>query len=196
MRFQDPLDGILRTKSHIRLLRELCRLPTGYGVSAREMARRSGISHPTASSVLTALTDEGLTRRQRAVRADSYKLNRDHVMTQGILSLFAWEESLRSELLSFLKAGLSGLSPTHKAFLFGSAARGEATGTSDIDLAVIGPDDDSLEAVIEGVSEAVHQRFGNRLNVLYGSPKDIRSGARGQPRAVWRQVVEDGIRII
>lgn len=198
MRFKDPLDVLFRTKSHVRVLRELYRLPVGYGVSAREVARRAGISHPTASSVLAGLTDEGVTRRQRAVRADVYKLNHQHVLAECVIDLFKREESLRPELVSFLKDELRRNLPSAQgAFLFGSAARGEATEASDIDIAIIGGDVTSMNASIEEVSEAVHRRFGNRLNVLFGTPKDIDpQGSKARLRAVWRRVIEDGIRII
>ncbi len=47
MRLSNALDHIFAGRSRVRILRALDELPDGIAVSARELARRSGLSHPT-----------------------------------------------------------------------------------------------------------------------------------------------------
>jgi len=64
MRLDRPLDDLFERGSHVRVLRALHELPDGFRTSARELARRASVSHPTASRVLAALLDPRAGLRQ------------------------------------------------------------------------------------------------------------------------------------
>lgn len=196
MRLDAPLNDVLRTGSHVRLLRVLDGQTPGVPVSAREAARRAGISHPTASKALGELAVQGVTTVFRIPQTDLYELNRTHVLYEPLHSLFQKERDLRSQLVGFLRRRLAGrLGQGDAAYLFGSAARGGMRETSDIDVAIVTrkrrsarrpPETSDLEA-------EVRRRFGTRLNVMVGT-KDLakRSKRRRAATEVWDIIAREG----
>src|SRR6266542_1181965 len=137
MRLDRSLDDLFSSPSSVRVLRALVELPSGFGVSTREIARRAGVTHPTASKVLNALLDQGLVSVRRSRLGDEYSLNADHVLAQDVVHLFERERSLHERLLEFLADSIRRNAPgVEEAFLYGSAAWGEMTPRSDLDVAV------------------------------------------------------------
>lgn len=198
MRLQDPLDDAFATKSHTRILRTLFALPDGFAVSAREAARRAGISHPRASVTLQALADQGLLRTQRVPRADLFSLNPHHLLTARLKAVFVWERRVPEELVSFLRQRIRRTVPyASAAFLFGSAARQTMTPTSDIDLAIICPANKVYIAAeaLQRVADDVRDRFGNRLSIIVRAPGSGRKRAATGHR-LWRQVAREGIPLL
>ena len=78
------LDDVLGTRSNVRVLRTLHRLLPGIAISGRDVGRRSGVSHPSATASLRTLTDLGLVRVRRARRVDYYEMNRDHLLAADL----------------------------------------------------------------------------------------------------------------
>ena len=201
MRLVNALDDIFAGRSEVRVLRALDELPDGLAVSARELARRSGLSHPTVSSVLAGLTNQGVVQARRALRGDAFELNRRHSLNEKLRPLFDWERDLLGEFVSFLAEQIPRRAPrVSAAYLFGSAVRGEMTSDSDVDLAVIvlNPADASgtSEALVE-VAEAVRSRFGNRLDVTIGSSAiDELQRPRRAGHRLWDTVAQEGIPVI
>lgn len=193
MRLVAPLDQILHGRSHVRVLRALHHLPAGLPASAREIARRAGISHPTASKILASLAEQGLVARARAARATAFELRRSHTATERLAALFEWEDRLLQELVSFLRDELLRHAPNSvtAAYLFGSAADGGMTATSDIDVAVLhtASQTESVRVAMEEIGEHVRERFGNPLSFLLASTP--RKGSR-----LWRQILQEGIPIL
>lgn len=200
MRLDQPLNDIFASGTHVKLLRALCTLPAGVTVSARDLARRAGVSHPRASTVLTRLAEEGVATVQRLPRTDLYGLNREHVLAEVLILVFVRESQLRVELLSFVAKELKRRRwPVTQARVFGSAARGDATSTSDVDLALVVPRESVLavEAMAQELAETVRKRFGTRLNVLVGSPTLVALTRGGRPgRKVWQAVEREGIDVL
>jgi predicted nucleotidyltransferase len=200
MRLDQPLNDIFASGTHVKLLRALCTLPAGVTVSARDMARRAGVSHPRASTVLASLADERVATVQRLPRTDLYGLNREHVLAEILIRLFLRESQLRVEVLSFVARELKRRRlPVTVARIFGSAARGDTTSTSDVDLALVAPRESvaAIEAAAQEMAERVRRRFGSRLNVLVGSPSLgalTRTGRAG--RKVWQAVEREGIDVL
>jgi|SRR5882762_3722826 len=200
MRLDQPLNEIFASGTHVKLLRALCALPAGVTVSARDVARRAGVSHPRASLVLAGLAEEGVATVQRLPRTNLYGLNQEHVLAEVLALVFRRESQLKAELLSFLARELKRrrLPVTH-ARVFGSAARGDATSTSDVDLALIASRESvvSVEASAQELAASVRKRFGTRLNVLVGSPTLGSLTRTGRPgRKVWQAVEREGIDVL
>jgi predicted nucleotidyltransferase len=200
MRQNQPLNDVFASGTHVRLLRALCTLPSGVTVSARDLARRAGVSHPRASTVLASLAAEGVATVQRLPRTDLFGLNREHVLAELLIQLFKRESRLRFELLTFVARELKRRRlPVTQARVFGSAARGETTSASDVDLALIVPRASAraVEEVAQELADTVRKRFGTRLNVLVGSPSLgalTRTGRAG--RKVWQAVEREGIDVL
>jgi predicted nucleotidyltransferase len=190
MRFDKPLDPILRTQSAIRVLRALDEAPSGYRASGRDVARRAGISHPTATATLEALSQEGVVVAERMLHASTYELNREHVLVGPLTTLFACEREVVDVLKLFLRDEIARRRiPILRAYLFGSVARGDAGLSSDIDVGVVcrPGDAESVGLEMEALGEDVRRRFGNELKVLVRSPR----GGAGAAR-VWKTIASEG----
>lgn len=200
MRLLHALDDAFAGRSVVRVVRALNELPDGLSVSARELARRSGLSHPTVSSVLASLIEQGVVLARRAPRGDGFELNRRHALVEKLQPLFEWEGQLLREFAGFIATEIQRQAPqVSSAYLFGSAVRGQMSPGSDIDLAatVLDPDTSRAEAALAEVADAVRVRYGNRLDVTIGpSPIDQlqRPGRPGY--RFWASVAKEGIALL
>lgn len=199
MRIQAPLNDLFRTGSHIRVLRALNDLPPGLATSARDLARRAGISHPTSSAVLASLLSQGVVTVHRVPRADLFQLNRSHTLVEHVLPLLDWERSLDHELISFLRDHLSrARTGIRDALIFGSAAHGNMQPSSDIDLAVLVEKKrmGDVRTTLDHVSVLVRARFGNELNAIIAEGTlDSLRGHRRAGKAIWGRVATEGVSI-
>src|ERR671923_1700312 len=200
MRLEHDLDEVFAGRSNVRILRALYELPDGVPASAREIARRAGLSHPTALTALDALIDLGIVVRRRSIGSNGFLLNRHHAIYRSLASLFDWERHLREELLTFLRREVSRRLPwLLAAYLFGSSARRDMGSGSDIDLAILIPDDsgiDQAEQALAPVGEALRERFGNRLQLTLGASSVVKSQSRLPGAALWRRILAEGLPLI
>jgi DNA-binding transcriptional ArsR family regulator len=197
MRLRHGLSDLLASPNHLKVLRALSILPIGLERSGRDIARRAGMSQPTAAKVLDDLVSHGAVTMRRVPPAKYYALNRDHVLVQTILEALATERSLRDQVLQFvwqqlLPAGLLDIR------LFGSAAREEMRSDSDADLALIsssGRRDQVVEASSD-LYEQVWRRFGVRPNFLVGEGSiDEMASSEASSAGVWHRVRDQGLSI-
>jgi predicted nucleotidyltransferase len=199
MRLTEALDDVLASRGHVRVLRALDALPEGLGVSARDLARRAAVAHNRASEVLSALTQLGLARVQRAGRADLYQLNREHVLYPILHELFDQETKVQADLQRFLRRRLTKLPRVREAYIFGSVARGESRAGSDIDLALVIPPSGptaSEQHELDELAGEVRARFGSELGV-HVSPRPLAYRVDGRAgRALWRRIASEGIRLV
>ncbi|MGH2571908.1 MAG: MarR family transcriptional regulator [Actinomycetota bacterium] len=196
MLIDKPLDDLFRSRSHVRVLRTLDELPEGFSVSAREIARRADLSHPTASRALVSLVEHGVVGVRRTPRADLFGLQRDHVAATMLAVVFEWERGLREELLAFLRREIIDRTDSvAEAYLFGSAVRGAMTPKSDIDVAVLCAPAvvEKVTATMHDVGEAVRRRFGNPLSFVVGTADLDQLGRAGRNGyRLWRQIALEG----
>lgn len=193
MRFDMPLDDVFRNRSHVRVLRALCRLPEGLAASGREIARRAGISHPTAFEALDLLVDVGLAVVDRGPVQDAFILNRDHILAASVADFFEIESAVGHKLTRFVRDRIPALTDkVRSAAIFGSVVWGGSFTTSDVDLAVscAAADVEEVEAAMAELSEEVQRRFGNRLSPLI----DVHEGQ--SDTGIWKRVREEGLPLI
>jgi predicted nucleotidyltransferase len=193
MRFDVPLDDAFLNRSQVRVLRALYRLPEGLAASGREVARRAGVSHPTALKALDLLADVGLAVVGRGSVQDTYRLNRDHVLAAPLADLFEIESAVGRELAVFVRDRIPALTDkVRSATLFGSVLWGESSTTSDVDLAVAcsAADVEEVEAAMAELSEEVHRRFGNQVSALIGLHENQ------SDTGIWKRVEEEGLPLI
>ncbi len=195
MRLENPLDDVLASSSHLKVLRALFAVPSGLQRSGRDIARRAGISHPRASQVLADLVEQGLVQVERHAHADLYRLNKEHALVAPLGHLFEVEPRLKFDLLALIAKELRARKlPVTAARIFGSAVNGTMRSGSDVDLALVTPsaDVDRVEAETREIAEQVRRRFGTRLNVLVGAPS-IGALTKKPSAAVWRAIDREGI---
>ena len=199
MRLSDPLDDLLKNKTHIRVLRALEGLPTGIEASTREIARRSGVSHPTASGALESLRRQGLVQVRRTLWADEYEFNEGHALRKPLHTLFHIEQSLFQEVLDYLAREIRTRADwVSDAFLFGSAARGDMQVDSDFDVALICPARKVAQAehLLEELSTRTARRFGNRVHGVVGTGSVAELARAGKPGyRLWKAIAKEGVRI-
>ncbi|MDP9222606.1 MAG: MarR family transcriptional regulator [Actinomycetota bacterium] len=193
MRFDSPLDDVFLNRSHVRTLRALYHLPEGLPASGREIARRAGVTHPTALRALAVLAEAGLVTIARSSSGEGYELNRDHFFSDQIAGLYQADARVKGELVTYLAREL--LARTDKvewATLFGSIAWGETTPTSDIDVAVsCAPAAvDEVENALTDLSDGTRRQFGNHVSPL------INTRQQRSKSGIWKRIEEEGVPLI
>ena len=152
---------------------------TDVWLSGRKVAAltRGQTSRRRVDAVLAELAKAGIADMQEAPPAKLYRLNRHHVAAAGIEAL----ASMRTCLFTRLHDELAQWRVLPEAaWLFGSAAKGEAGPASDIDLLLVSPplasaeEEDLWSGQIDATRERVREWSGNELEVLVLSADELR----------------------
>lgn len=165
------------------------------GFSGRQLHRLLGrASEPGVRKAAERLVTQGIVLRHEVGRAKIYRLNRRHVAAMYIEGLAELRAILIARLRSTLK---SWNEPPLTAILFGSAARGEATPQSDIDLLLLRREDIDEDSPVwrKQLSELERDATewtGNDARVLeYGAKELADEGVA----AVVKEAISGGIEL-
>lgn len=185
------LDEILGRTPHVRVLRFLCRVPGAH--SGRAIARATGVSHPAVHRVLRTLAGRGMAAARRHGRALAYALNTDHwLVRDGLAPLFATEEAWLREVGAEVRKAVA--LPVRSILLFGSAARGDASAESDLDVLCLLKHVRQVPAAERALAphgDRFRRRFGRDLSVMVMGAGAFRRRFRRRERLV-REIVETG----
>ena len=123
---------------------------------------------------LNRLVEQGIVEADRVGNAVNYRLNREHLAAQPIIEL----ANLRTMLLDRINEHVATWSPRPLlVMLFGSAATGNMRTDSDIDLFIVGNDQDLDRDVwqtqIAELERVVSRWTGNDARVLEYSIGDL-----------------------
>jgi len=140
----------------------------------------------TVQEALKTLKQLGLVNTQTIGRAGVHTVNEGHVAIAPLRALLDPITALIDTVRESVGADVQSV------ILFGSVARGEASITSDIDLAVIAPAGWDGRADLE---DAVRARLGNDCDVLVFTPEDF-VGSPGIKEPVVDEILTDGIALI
>lgn len=159
--------------------------------SVREVARIAEVSHGRAHQVVQHLARHGLVSTEAAGGALLCRLNRDHLAAQAAVEI----AQLRSRLLDLLRREIADWRvPAEHASLFGSAARGDGTTESDLDILVVRPakvaDDDEVWAgQLASTGRRVLAATGNPAAWFVLDRAELRAAIRRDEAIVeqWRQ---------
>jgi predicted nucleotidyltransferase len=173
------------------LLQALARLEQP--VTRRQLSAAAGVAPGNASSVIEHLIRGGLVNETVAGRSSMVALNRDHLAAGPLLAL----AGLRGELIRRLRARLSEWPDLESAWLFGSVARGDADGASDIDILIVANDlhAPDLHARVAQLQSDVRSWTGNDLQLVEHTPESWRKLVRLKNPLV-QQVRIDGIALV
>lgn len=134
MAINNILNFIFTSPTVILVLRELNARKSG--VTGREIARLSGITHRSALKALENLELLNLVKRQVAGRTYYFTLNREHHLYKKVLSnIFKTENEFLSEINKYITKYLGRYSLS--IIIFGSAARGDEKIDSDLDVCFV-----------------------------------------------------------
>lgn len=135
---------------------------------------------------MNRLAEHGLVDRQEAGRALLYTLNRDHLAAPAVSVL----AGMRSELLRRLRDVIKGweVAPVQVS-LFGSAARGEGSTESDIDLFIVrtndvSEDDPRWHRQLDDLADKVARWTGNHAGIVEVGESEIKQLRTNEPPVV------------
>lgn len=130
--------------------------------------------------VLGRLVAHGLVNKEPAGAASLYTLNREHVAFPIVRQLM----SLLQEVPQRISEDIANWRvPPEHASLFGSAARGDGSLTSDVDIFLIRPDAVASDDIrwrrqLQGLSDQVHDWTGNHASMIDVSRAELRAMLR------------------
>jgi predicted nucleotidyltransferase len=170
------------------LLQALARLEQP--VTRRQLAAAAGVSPGNASAVIEDLIRAGLVNEAVAGRSSMVVLNKNHLAVGPLLAL----AGLRGELIRRVRERLTQWPDLEGAWLFGSVARGDANGESDIDLLIVASDLQvpDLHSLLAQLQADVRSWTGNDLQLVEHTPDSWRKLVRSKNPLV-EQVRLDGI---
>lgn len=172
MKFHAYLEQLLGTKATISILRSLVKYK-GKTFTVRGLAKDSNISNVEASRTVEQLERFGIVRIQPVGRAYQLFLNNhSYVLNKIVEPILLAEDKTFSELILILAKHLI-TKKIISAAIFGSVAKGEEKGDSDIDLLVVSDDFDYATEVVASASEDVSEVFHTRVSPIIFTKKEF-----------------------
>lgn len=154
-----------------------------------------GYSLSGVRKTLDRLCEQGLVIDERRGGVRTFRLNRSHLAANAVIEL----ASLRDRFFDRLREGLSSLpeTPTYAA-IFGSAARGDMSTSSDIDLFVVRPhlvlpDLEVWNEALSSLAALASGWVGNDVRVFEMTESEVRERP-DQPILV--SIRNEGIRLM
>jgi predicted nucleotidyltransferase len=127
-------------------------------VHVRELARLTGVPAGSLHRELRLLSDAGLLSREPAGNQVRYRANREAPLFPELAAIFRKTLGLADRIAEALAPMTRRV---EAAFVFGSVARGEENGASDVDLFVVG--DVRFDEVVAAVAP-LREILGRQVN--------------------------------
>lgn len=191
MNLGHPLSSLVTTLSG-QVLEVL--VNTTYPLSGRHVMRllRRDASQQGVQNALDELAAHGLVERISAGGSILNTLNREHILAPYIIGVV----NLRNELIDRIAAIVSEEAPeVRQAILFGSLARGSADEESDIDIALVWPDEETEESTEENIAVRVDNLTGNACNLLHYNAEEFDTLAE-RAQELYAAIKSEGIDLI
>ena len=136
-------------------------------VTGNQLAQLAGRSYAQVYAVVGRMVDEGLVLAARYGRTNTFRLNRDHVLAQGILAVLAGPARLELEIKQLVQDW--SLQPELIA-MSGSAARRRTAANDDIDLLIVrsdqtNSDNPAWRSQIDALARRIEHICGNRVQI-------------------------------
>lgn len=132
------------------------------GRQVQRLSRRGSV--PGIATVLERLTSSGIIHAERAGSSILYRANRDHLAWPAVETLMGMRKTLLTRLSDEIDQW------PHRpdmAVLFGSAARGDGSTSSDVDILIVHPEDrPPSDDEIDSLRQHTLQWTGNHAQVV------------------------------
>lgn len=165
-------------------------------MNAAEVGRRTGLTHPAASAVLTTLASLRIVDSAPAGRGHTYWLNRDNAYVRAMLDpVFRAEHELPDAMLEAIRRHFED--DASSVVLFGSYARGDQNTESDVDVIAVAYDAQGKQRIEENLLTAgptFRRMFGATLSAIVYEPAEAASLAHRAP-ALYESLLSEGIRV-
>ena len=185
MFFGEPFGGLVPGAQGAALV---ALMRTGMPMTGRQVHSVLGTTHSLRSvqGALKSLVALGLVETTVAGRAIMHRLNQDHFAITPLRQLADPIAALRAVVADTADSNVQAV------LLFGSVARGEASRSSDIDVAVIAP---SIWNGRVEMQAAVRARMGNECDVMVFTEDSFRRRAAAAEPVVL-DILRDGIALL
>jgi predicted nucleotidyltransferase len=166
-------------------------------LTGRELAARVGASQEGVRRVVGELEAQGVVNVQTAGRAHLVELNRDHVAYPVVQAMASLRLALLDRMREYVRAWTRPKPAT--VVLFGSAARGDAATSSDVDVLIVRRDDVDADGarwldMMGGFADAIQRWTGNRCEIVEYTTTELRRMARSKS-PLFQAIVDDGVLI-
>ena len=187
MDLANPMQSVIPS-AHGAVLNALAR--TDLPLSARRIAEltKPKFSQRRVNDVLRHLAETGIVVRESRPPSNIYRLNHEHVAADGILAL----AQMWSALVGRIRAdfGRWAVAP-EGAWLFGSAARGDGTERSDLDVFLVRPASglaseisEAWEHQTEALVDKIKTWSGNRCEVIEMEAAELSAAVERDDRLI------------
>lgn len=149
------------------------------------------IPHASEDGVRKAaqrLVAQGVATMEQVGRAYNYRLNRGHLVADAVVDIARARERLGDRVRAHAERWTN---PPASVLLFGSAARGEMSADSDIDLLVVATHDDETDEAVNDLATAVTTWTGNDARIVHLSPQELREAFHAGD-ALMSELLTDG----
>lgn len=184
------LDHLFTSPGIIAVLRELDLRKVG--ITGREIARLSGITHRSALKALDNLEALKIVQKEIAGRAYFFTINRSHYLYLKVIGpVFEAERELSAGIIDKIKQALNKYSVS--IIIYGSVARKEETSASDFDLCIVYLNNKKLiEERLNSLREELYDLFGISLAPFLISVTDFKLKAKKLKPPV-KNIIKEGI---
>lgn len=162
-------------------------------LNLRTLSRLAGVSPAQASRVLPPLVSLGLVFRREVPPSAQFLLNRAHVAAQAVL----WLEKSADKAIERMRTDATALEVAPISMtVFGSLSRGDAVAESDVDVAVVRPDDVADDDMVwcggmDRWKDHTQRHLGNEVNFIELSLTEVRTRLeRGS--TLWEEIARNG----
>ncbi len=177
---REPLNAVLATEAHVRVLRVL--LGHGGELAPPEVARRARLTPQGVRQILSALVKVGMVEEVGLGRYRHYRVRSGNPLARALEALYAAEAQRYDDVLEAIRKAADVVPRRPSAvWLYGSAARSEDHVGSDVDVAVVFPEE-PVEAATDDFREALDplaERFGLGIALIGLSDDDVARLAAG-----------------
>ncbi|MBT2517686.1 nucleotidyltransferase domain-containing protein [Streptomyces sp. ISL-90] len=192
MLLQKPFDAIT-TSTDGDCLMVLARADEEFTASQVQRLLEGRRSLSGVRNSLDRLDEQGVVSGRRVANAITYRLNREHILSEAIETIARAKQILIDKTRDAVADW--EIQPVFAA-IFGSAARGEMRTDSDIDVLLIRPENADWERWTDTVHEFQHAMTswtGNDVRILELSEHEARTHGAVDP--VMLEIARDGIAI-
>lgn len=167
-------------------------------VTGNELARLSGRSYAQVYAVVRRMVDEGLVLTARYGRTNTFSLNRDHVLAQGILRVLAAPARVENEIRQSVREWNP---PPEVVALSGSAARRRTPPDGDIELLVvrssmINRNDPAWRTQVDALARRIEHLSGNPVQLREMDRLELQDATSSSEPAVGSALLRDSRTII
>lgn len=169
-------------------------------LSIREIANRLKATYSFVYAAVDKLAKEGVLRAVVKGRARMCSLNLKNDKARALLAVhsvnrkeeFLKKNRLVGELLAEFVNRVAG-EDVYSIALFGSYAKGSASGASDVDLLVIGVSKPKLDGKVDAESNSLEARYGKEVNAIVIDKAMFLKSLRSEGVTAVKEVLADHV---